>query len=329
MRAVVASEAGGPEVLQIEDRPVPTPGPGTVLVRVSSVGVNFADIVMRRGEALTPLPIVPGVEGSGIIEALGSDVEGFVVGDRVAWTPTRLAAQVGSYAEHCLVGAGQIVPVPNDISLETASAVLLQGVTAHYLVHEIRPIESGTRVLVHAAAGGTGRTVVPWLRRLGAEVFATVGSEAKVAVAAEAGADHVIEYRDVDVVETVAQLTNGRGVDYVVDGVGGPEFRKNLQLLSDYGLVCLFGRAGGLPAQFSPLELVGKSLSVRGAMSNQFLRTRKELAHRAGEVFNGVREGWLKPLVHSVHSLEQAGEAHRVLEGRESVGKLLLRVEAS
>jgi NADPH2:quinone reductase len=199
-------------------------------------------------------------------------------------------------------------------------------VTAHYLVKEIRPVERGTRVLVHAGAGGTGRTVVQWLRHLGAEVFATVGTIDKGRVATEAGADHVILYDEVDLVDAVRALTGGAGVDYVVDGVGGPSFRRNLRVLAERGTVCVFGRAGGAPETFSSMELLAKGITVTGAMSSQFLRTREEYLRKGDEVWRGIRDGWLTPLVHRVVPLDDAAEAHRLLEGRHTVGKLVLRV---
>ena len=323
---MVATAVGDPSVLRFEQRPDPAPGERQVLVEVSHAGVNFADVVMRRGGARVQPPLVLGVEGAGVVREVGKGVSELRAGDRVAWTPTLLASSIGSYAELAVVGADQAVPVPDDVTLELAAATLLQGVTAHYLVHDIHPVGRGTRVLVHAAAGGTGRTVVQWLRHLGAEVLATVGTEEKAAVAREAGADHVIRYRDVDVVDAVRDLTDGAGVAYVVDGVGGPDFRRNLKVLADGGCVCVFGQAGGVPEPFSPIELAARGLTVRGAMSSQFLRSREETVAKANEVWAGVREGWLRPLVHDVLPLGDAATAHRRLEGRETVGKLVLAV---
>lgn len=298
-----------------------------MLVDVAFAGVNFADVVMRRGEAMTPLPLVIGVEGSGVVRAVGPDVDALRVGDRIAWTPSKTAASIGSYAELAVVGVDQAVPVPQDVSLETAAATILQGVTAHYLVHDICPVRVGTRVLVHAAAGGTGRLAVQWLRHLGAEIFATVGSAEKEKVALAAGADHVIRYREVDFRQAVEELTSGAGVDYVIDGVGGPSFRSNLKVLAEGGHVCVFGRAGGAPEKFSAMELVGRGLTVRGAMSTHFLRSREELVRKVGEVWSGIQAGWLVPHVHGVLPLADAAEAHRLLEGRDTVGKLVLSVK--
>jgi NADPH2:quinone reductase len=323
---MVATAPGDPSVLRMEERPDPRPGDRQVVVEVSHAGVNFADVVMRRGQAGVQPPLVLGVEGAGVVRDIGAGVHELRPGDPVAWTPTLVASSIGSYAELVVVGADQAVPVPDDIGLELAAATILQGVTAHYLVHDIRPVGPGTRVLVHAAAGGTGRTVVQWLHHVGAEVLATVGSDAKAAVAAEAGAHHVIRYREVDLVDAVREVTGGAGVDYVVDGVGGPGFRANLKVLADGGTVCVFGQAGGRPEPFSPIELTARGLTVRGAMSSQFLRSRAELLVKVDEVWTGVREGWLRPLVHGVLPLAEAATAHRVLEGRETVGKLVLAV---
>ncbi|WP_436772789.1 quinone oxidoreductase family protein [Yinghuangia sp. YIM S09857] len=327
-QAVVATTAGGPLVLEPAERPAPPPGPDEVVVRTAYAGVNFADVLMRRGAAAHAFPFVPGVEGSGVVAAVGPGVDGLAPGDRVAWAPVREASRVGSYAEHSVVGAAQAVPVPADIPLDTAAAVLLQGLTAHYLVHDQHPVGPGVTVLVHAAAGGTGRIAVQWLKHLGATVYGTVGSPAKAAVAAEAGAgaDHVIDYRQGDFADEVLRLTAGRGVDYIVDGVGAGTFRADLKAVAVRGRICVFGQAAGAPEAFSPLELVARSVTVSGGYMTNFLRDRPEVLATADRVWEGVREGWLRPLVHAVLPLDRAAEAHRLLEDRATAGKLLLSV---
>ncbi|MCU1375381.1 MAG: quinone oxidoreductase, partial [Actinomycetia bacterium] len=220
MRAIVVDEPGGPEVLRLREVPDPEPGPGQVLVRVEAAGVNFADLVMRQGTTRTPFPLTPGLEGAGVVEAVGPGVDDARPGDRVAWAPVKGASTIGAYAELAVIGAGQALPVPGDLPLEVAAALPLQGLTAHYLATEQVPIGPDTTVLVHAAAGGTGRLVVQWCKHLGATVLATVSTEAKAAVATEAGADHVIRYDELDFVAEVKRLTDGRGADYIVDGVG-------------------------------------------------------------------------------------------------------------
>ncbi|MDI2130105.1 quinone oxidoreductase family protein [Yinghuangia seranimata] len=323
-RAVIAAEAGDASVLRVREAEVREPGVGEVLVRTAYAGVNFADVFMRRGLGAGPFPFTPGVEGSGVVEAVGPGVDTAAPGDRVAWAPVRAASSVGSYADLAVIGAEQAVPVPDDVSLRTAAAVLLQGLTAHYLVHDQHPVGPGVTVLVHAAAGGTGRTAVRWLHHLGATVFATVGGAAKAAVAAEAGADHVIDYTRTDFADEVLRLTGGRGVDYVVDGVGAGTFRGDLRAVADRGRVCVFGQAAGLPEAFSPMELIPRSITVSGGYMTNFLRDRAEVLGTADRVWSGVREGWLAPLVHAALPLEEAAEAHRLLENRETVGKLVL-----
>ena len=326
MRAMVVRAAGDPSVLGIEDVPEPTPQPGHALVRVAYAGVNFADVVMRLGETRTPLPLIPGVEGSGEVVEVGDGVAQFRAGDRVSWAPVKGAAAVGSYAELLNVSEQELLPVPDDVPLETAAAITLQGLTAHYLATEQVVIGPNSTVLVHAAAGGTGSVTVQWLKHLGATVIGTVSTEAKAVVAKEAGADHVILYTEQDVVAGVARITNGKGVHYIVDGVTGPRFRQNFALAADRARICVFGRAGGPPEPFSPLELLEKSITVAGAIMTNFLRSREEVLRKADDVWCGVRDGWLVPRVHAVLPLEQAAAAHRQLEGRESTGKLVLHV---
>jgi NADPH2:quinone reductase len=313
---MVATRAGGPNVLELQGRDEPECGPDRALVRVAYAGVNFADVVMRMGETGTPFPLVPGVEGSGTTAD----------GQRVAWAPVKHGSSIGSYAETVAVHREQLLPLPDDIELETAASIALQGLTAHYLVHDIRDVGSGTTVLVHAGAGGTGRTVVQWLVHLGADVIVTVGSEEKADIARAAGASHAIVYTRDDFVNEVRAITDGRGVDYIVDGVVGTTFRDNLRAIADRGHIVVFGRAGGLPPSFSPLELLGKSVTVAGGMMSNFLRDRDEVLRKADDVWRGVRDGWLSPLVHRVLPLEDAATAHRLLEGRETVGKLVLAI---
>jgi NADPH2:quinone reductase len=326
MRAIVVEEAGGPEVLRSMDRPDPEPGPGQVRARVAYAGVNFADVVMRMGEAMTPFPIIPGVEGSGVVDAVGPDVEGLAVGDRIAWAPVKRASSIGSYAELALVGAEQALPLPDDVSLLDAATLTLQGLTAHYLATEKVPLGPGVTVLVHAAAGGTGQLVVRFAKHLGATVFATVSTEAKAAVASAAGADHVIRYDEVDFAKEVRRLTDGVGVDYIVDGVVGTTFRGDLRCLADNGHVCVFGRAAGLSDPFNPMELFPRSLTVSGGSMTSYLRTRDEVLRKADELWLGLRAGWLVADRHGVLPLAEAATAHELLAGRATTGKLVLEV---
>jgi NADPH2:quinone reductase len=327
MRAISIQETGPPEVMQLRDVEAPTAGEGEALVRVVAAGVNYADVVMRSGRIPSPLPMIPGVEGAGVVEAVGAGVEDVAVGDRVAWAPVMGAgAVVGSYAELESVSADGLVPVPDGVSLETAAAVVLQGLTAHYLVHDKVRIGPGTNVLVHAAAGGMGLLLCRWLKRLGAHVMGTVSTAEKAEHARAAGADETILYGEEDFVARVLELTAGVGADYVIDGVGRTTFRKNLDCLAVQGHVCLYGMASGPPEPISPLELLPKALCVSGGMMTNFLRTRAEVLRKGAEVFDGVEAGWLNPPRITVMPLADAVRAHTLLEDRRSSGKLVLKV---
>jgi NADPH:quinone reductase len=326
MRAMVVEEAGGPEVLRPAYRPDPQPGSGQIRARVAYAGVNFADVVMREGGTGMPFPLVPGVEGSGVVDAIGPGVDGVAVGDRIGWAPVQDASSIGSYAEYALVGAGQALPLPADVSLRDAAALILQGLTAHYLVTEKVPLGPGVTVLVHAAAGGTGQLVVRWAKHLGATVFATVSTEAKAAVATAAGADHVIRYTETDFAREIRRLTAGAGVDYIVDGVVGTTFRGDLRAVADRGHICVFGRSAGMGEPFNPMELFPRSLTVSGGSMASYLRTREEVLRKADDVWRGAREGWLTPRIHSVRPLEDAPTAHELLAGRATTGKLVLEI---
>ena len=324
MRAVVCPEPGDVTVLRVDDVDDPTPGVGEVLVEVAYAGLNFADVAMRIGLTGMPFPLVPGLEGSGRVVEVGEGVVDVVVGDRVAWCPTAAATTLGAYAELIALPVGQVLPLPDDVSLLDAAALALQGLTAHYLATERGPVAPGSTVLVHAAAGGTGRLVVQWAVHLGATVFATVSTDAKAASAAAAGAHHVIRYDEVDFADEALRLTAGRGVDYIVDGVAGTTFRRDLAALADRGQVCVFGIAGGLPEPFSPMELFPRSLTVTGGSLTNFMRDRAEVLRKADELWNARREGWLLPLIDRVRSLEDAATAQSALESRATTGKVLL-----
>jgi NADPH2:quinone reductase len=326
MLAMVVREPGGPDVLDLERLRSPVPGPGEALVAVAAAGVNFADVVMRRGETQIPRPFIPGVEGSGRVVAVGAGVTEVRPGARVSWAPVKAGAAVGSYGTRLCVPEAELLPLPDDITVEIAAAVTLQGLTAHYLVTEQVDVVPGMWVLVHAAAGGTGAITVQWLKHLGANIIGTVSTAAKAEVAAAAGVDHPIVIGDAgdDLVPTVMAVTGGHGVDYVVDGVAGPMFRKNLELIADRGRICVFGRAGGFPEPFSPLELLERSATVSGGMLTNFLRSREEVLRKIDDVWTGVREGWLVPRVHATLPLADAAEAHRLLEGRATTGKVVL-----
>ena len=329
MQAISIEETGAPSVMRLREVETPHPAPGEALIAVHAAGVNFADVVMRRGHIPSPLPLIPGVEGAGIVAALGEGVEEVAVGDRVAWAPVMDAgAVVGSYAAYETVAANALLPVPDAVSLETAAAVTLQGLTAHYLVHDKKTVGPGSNVLVHAAAGGMGLLLCRWLSRIGARVIGTVSTEEKATHARAAGADDIILYQDEDFAARALDLTEGAGVDYVIDGVGKTTFRKNLTCMASQGHICLYGMASGPPEPFSPLELLPKAICVSGGMMTNFLRSREEVLSKGAEIFAGVEAGWLMPPRVETFPLADAALAHERLEGRASAGKLVLEVAA-
>ena len=321
MKGIRIAKYGDPSVLQLEDIPQPKPGPSEALVRVHTTGVNFADIYFRSGAVRMPIPFpfTPGIEGAGVVDAVGEGVREVKSGDRVAW-----AGGQGSYAEYQTIKAAQLVPLPNEVSFDDGAAIILQGMTAHYLVHEFYPIQRGSTVLVHAAAGGMGLILVQWLKHMGAVAIGTVSTEAKAKIAREAGADHVILYTKQDFVEEARKITGGAGVDYIIDGVGKTTFTKNLDALRIRGWATMFGQASGPADPVNPMTLFGKSLTVSGGGLFNFVATREELLGRAQGVFQGLREGWLKLRIDKKLPLAQSSEAHRLLESRQSTGKLIL-----
>jgi NADPH2:quinone reductase len=319
-KAILVEKTGGPEVLVVADREPGAPGPGQVRVRVAAAGVNFIDVYFRTGLYPRPLPFVAGLEGAGRVEAVGAGVNGLDVGDRVAW-----ASVPGSYAEAVIAPAASLVRVRETVPDEIAAAAMLQGMTAHYLVHAIRPPLRGGWALVHAAAGGTGLLLVQMLRAAGMQVVATCGSADKAALVREAGADEVVRYDEVDFVAAARAATDGRGVDVVYDGVGRATFDGSLAALRPRGLLALFGQASGPVPAFDLQRLnAGGSLVVTRPSLAHFVATRAELEERADAVLGAIARGSLSVRIGARFPLAQAAEAHRALEGRGSTGKLLL-----
>jgi NADPH:quinone reductase len=321
MKAMRVTQAGDPNVLHLEEIAQPTPGPGEALVRVHTVGVNYADIYMRNGSARTllPFPFTPGIEGAGTVESVGEGVIGVKRGDRVAY-----ATGPGSYAEYQIVKAAMLAPLPGELSFDQGAAAILQGLTAHYLLFEFYTIRRGSTVLVHAAAGGMGLLLTQWLKHLGAIAIGTVSTEEKAKTAHSAGADHVILYTKKDFAEEAKKITGGKGVDYIIDGVGKTTFTKDLDALRNRGWATIFGMASGPADPVVPNSLMGKALTISGGSLFNFITTREEVLRRANDVFSGLREGWLKLHIHRTLPLSQAAEAHRLLESRATTGKLLL-----
>jgi len=322
MKAIKISEIGGAEVLKLVDAgPVAKPGTGEVLVKIHAAGVNFVDIYHRRGYYQMKLPFIPGQEAAGVVEAVGEKVTEFRAGDRVAYT-----GRLGSYSEYTTIEAARLIPLPAGLSFVEGAAFPLQGMTAHYLIHEFRKIKPGDTVLIHAAAGGMGGLLVQWAKRLGATVIATVGSDEKAAAAREAGADQVILYTRQDFAAETKRLTGGRGADLILDGVAKSTLPGDLEAVAVRGHVVIYGAASGPADPVAPNSLMPKSISLSGGHLQNFTTTREEILRRSGDVLNAIRDGWLKLRIDSVVPLAEAEKAHRRLEGRQSMGKIVLRV---
>lgn len=316
MKAVFVEQPGGVENLKYADLPKPSPGPGQALVKIAASGVNYIDIYFRKGVYPAPPPIVLGSEGAGTVEAIGPDVKNVAVGDRVAYAMAR-----GSYAEYAVVPAWQLVKIPEGVDFETAAAAMLQGMTAHYLTHSTYPLKPGDTCLVHAAAGGTGRLIVQMAKMLGAHVIGTVGNEQKAEEAKKAGADEVIIYTQEDF------TAKAKGVHVVYDSVGQATFLQSLDCLRPRGMMVSFGNASGPVKEFAPLILSQKgSLFLTRPSLAHYSATAEELDWRACDVLTWIAQGKLKLHIHKTYPLADAGQAHLDLEGRQTTGKLLLRV---
>lgn len=320
MKAVRFHEFGGPETLRFEDVPEPVPGPGEILVRLAACGVNFIDTYQRSGAYNVPLPHIAGQEGAGEVVALGEGAEGVAVGDHVAYTGVG-----ASYAECVAVPAARAVRLPDDVDDATAAAVILQGMTAHYLAVSTFPLQTGHACLVHAAAGGVGLLLTQIAKRRGARVIGTAGTEAKAQLARDAGADEVILYREQDFAAEVARLTDSAGLQVVYDSVGKDTFEKSLDCLAPRGYLALYGQSSGRVPPVDPQTLNAKgSLFLTRPTLGSYALTREELEWRVGEIFGWVADGSLSVHIGGTFPLAEAAEAHRRLEGRETTGKLLL-----
>jgi NADPH2:quinone reductase len=318
--AIRIERVGGPEVLTLAEHDPGAPGPGQLRIRIAAAGVNFIDVYFRTGLYPRPLPFVAGLEGAGRVEAIGSGVAEFAVGDRVAW-----ASAPGSYAQVVVAPAASVVHVPDGVADDVAAAAMLQGMTAHYLVHAIRAPERGAWALVHAAAGGTGLLLVQTAKRAGLRVIGTCGSAEKAALVRDAGADVVVRYDETDFVAAAREATDGRGVDVVYDGVGRDTFDGSLASLRPRGLLAIFGQASGPVPPFDLQRLnAGGSLVVTRPSLAHFVATREELVTRAGAVLGAVADGSLRVRIGARFPLARAADAHRALEGRATTGKVLL-----
>src|SRR6185295_7220068 len=321
MKAVRVHTCGGPDALRYEEAPMPMPQAGQALVKIAAIGVNFIDVQHREGRYKPPaLPFTVGSEASGTVTAVGSGVTDVAVGDRVAYTMV-----LGTYAEYAAVAANRLVKLPAAVSFETAAAVMLQGLTAHYLTHSTYTLKVGEAALVHAAAGGVGQLIVQVARIRGATVYGTVGSAAKAEIARRAGASATIDYTKQDFEAEIKKLTNGRGVDVVYDSVGKDKFEKSLSCLRPRGLLALFGFSSGPVAPFDPATLGYKgSLFLTRPGLNQYIATREELVGRAQDLFTWLQTGKLTITIDRTLPLKDAAAAHQALEARKTAGKILL-----
>ena len=323
MRAVVVSAAGEPEVLRVEERPEPTPGPGQVLIRVAATSVNFADIMARRGRyhGAPPPPFVPGLDLAGTIAALGDGVTGLAVGQRVAAFPNG-----GSYAEFVLADLVSVFPLPDAVDDETAAAFLTVGVTSYNLLRTVGRLVEGETVLIHAAAGGVGTTAVQLARLLGAgRVLGTVGDDAKAGLVRDLGADVVINYRREEFPTRVRELTDGAGADLILDSVAGPVFAGNLTCLAPFGRLVAFGQASGEPGEVRSSDLYPTNRAVLGYSTGGYRRARPAALRPAAEaVLDLLAAGRLRLVIGRRYPLAEAAEAHRFVESRASTGKVML-----
>jgi NADPH2:quinone reductase len=322
MKCIQVKTPGGPEAMQLVDAPPPTPGPKQALVRIACSGVNFIDVYFRSGLYKADLPLTPGSEAAGTVEAVGAEVTEVAPGDRVAYAMVR-----GSYAEYAAVPAAMLVKIPSHLDFATAAAAMLQGMTAHYLTHSTYPLKSGETCLVHAAAGGAGGLIVQMAKMLGSRVFGTVSTEGKAQIARQHGADETILYTEQDFEAEVKRLTGGRGVDVVYDSVGQTTFDKSLGSLRLRGTLALFGQSSGPVPPFDPNILAGKgSLYLTRPSLAHYVLAREELLWRAGDVLQWLEAGKLKLRIDRTYPLAEAAAAHRALEGRHTAGKLLLSI---
>ncbi len=320
MHAIRIQQFGGPEAMGLEELPTPKPGDGQALVRIEAAGVNFIDVYQRTGLYKNPLPYGLGLEGAGVVEAVGGGVTTVRVGDRVAWTGIP-----GSYATHNVVPADKLVTLPAGVDARAGASAMLQGMTAHYLAHSTYPLKAGDTCVVHAAAGGVGLLLCQMAKRAGARVIGTVSTEEKAKLAREAGAHDVILYTRQDFEAEVKRLTGGKGVQVIYDSVGKDTFEKGFNCLAMRGYMVLYGASSGPVAPLDPQALNAKgSLFLTRPSLFHYTATREDLAKRAGDVLGWIQKGELKLRIGATFPLAEAAKAHQDLEGRRTTGKVLL-----
>lgn len=327
MRAIVVPRLGGPEVLTLREMPQPTPAAGEVLVKIKYAGITFGDVYQREGTyrggkplLATDAPLPIGGEGIGTVAALGSGVSHVAVGDTVAYAET-----LGSYAEYAAVAGWRVMRVPEGLALRDAVAIYSLGLTAHYLAHDTGKLKLGMSCLVHAAAGGVGHILVQLAKKAGASVVATVGSKEKADFVRSLGADKIILYRDTPFLKEIKNWGDGKGVDVVYDAIGKATIDDSIKATRPRGLCVLYGNTTGLVESVAPMDLAaaGSIFFTRPRLGNH-ISTREEISKRVDDLFGGLKDGSLKVSVSKVFPLEQAGDAHRLLESRATIGKVLL-----
>jgi NADPH:quinone reductase len=321
MKAVVADPVGGPENLRYVDLPDPQPAEGEAVVKIEAIGVNFIDVYFRTGLYKAPeSPVTLGSEASGVITSIGPGVD-WKVGQRVAYIMAR-----GAYAEYAAVPSKVLVPLPDAVSFEDGAAIMLQGMTAHYLLHSTFPFKAGQTCLVHAAAGGTGLLLVQMTKLLGGTVIGTTSTQEKAELAKKSGADHIVVYSETDFVSETKKLTGDRGVDVVYDSVGASTFAKSLDCLRPRGMMVSFGQSSGPVGPIEPLTLSQKgSLFLTRPNLAHYISDPAEMKWRSSDLFNWIDAGKLQSRIYKVYPLREAAAAHRDLEGRKTSGKLLLK----
>jgi len=321
-KAIIMEKYGGPEVLQWRKNDPGKPGPGEAFIRHEAVGLNFIDVYHRSGlYPLPALPAIPGLEGAGIVEAVGAGVTEVAVGDRVAYA----GVPPGAYAEERRIPAHRLIKLPKNISCRQAAAMMLQGMTARYLLRGCYPVAAGSRILIHAAAGGVGSIVCQWARHIGAAVIGTVGSREKAEIARTNGCDHPINYNEEDFVEKVREITTGKGVDVVYDSVGRSTFMKSLECLRPKGTLVSFGQSSGAvaPIDIGILGLKGSLFLTRPSLMT-YTEKREDLLEHARDLFSVVESSAVKIPVKQSYPLSAAAQAHRDLEGRKTTGSTIL-----
>jgi NADPH2:quinone reductase len=320
MKAIRVHQTGGPEVLQYEEIPMPTPGPGEALVKIAAAGVNFIDIYFRQGLYKAPLPLTLGQEAAGVVEAVGPEATHVEPGDRVAY-----AGIPGAYSQYAVVPAARLVKLPEGVDERSGAAAMLQGMTAHYLATSTFPLRPGHTALVHAAAGGVGLLLIQIAKMRGARVLGTVSTEEKARLAREAGADEVVIYTSQDFEAEAKRFTGGAGLDVVYDSVGRSTWEKSMKSLRPRGMLVLYGNASGPVPPLDPLLLSQRgSLFLTRPRLGDYTASREELLDRAGDVLAWVATGKLRLRIEHVFPLEQAAKAQEELAGRRTTGKILL-----